>query len=196
MNERGLIFSAALLLALLTGILWLGAERLGLRGPPPPPPVLRFVNATLSAQPRESFDLVPQDRRQAILRHLVDHLEAEPGSAMDPGTLHPFPHVIVGVGIRRPEDAEFAPLKLGGIPLSNLGALTADEWLEGIRMVREERPDGSEGVVLELVYGHPSGGQRVYVVDPAHPTPVLGWFRLEIRNPGAGPEIYFVRPLN
>ncbi|MGQ0614457.1 MAG: hypothetical protein ACT4PV_12040 [Planctomycetaceae bacterium] len=196
MSDRGLLGIAALLLALITAILALAADRLNLLAPPAPPPVLLFVNATLAAKPRESFDLVPQDRKQPVLRYIVDHLEAEPGSPMDPGTLHPFPHVVLGVGIRSLEDSDFAPHKLGGLPLANLGAITAAEWLEGIRMVREKRPDGSEGVVLEAVYGHPQGGQRVYVHDPAHPTPVLGWFRLEIRNAGAGPEIYFVRPLN
>jgi hypothetical protein len=189
MSTRLLAVTAAVLfvLSVVAGVLL--ADRLGyLREEEPPP--FDFVNRTLGVARGQRVILRPIVANAPALRLTFLATIAEPAPE-DP--VAPVPHLRAGAEESEEGEWLLRPGEAGVQPvlLCQMGALTAQEWLDEIRPVVEVREDGTERLLLRAQFGHRTGPPVAYYFDPQAPVPAFGWTRSELLTPDGPPEIHF-----
>ncbi len=186
MSVRGLLAAAAVLAALCCGAAFLLVDRLG-RLRDEPPAEWTFVNPTLGVARGQRVVLRPILEGVPLLRYTFLAAILEPPTD-DP--VSPVPHLRAGVEERSGDEWEVLP-SVASLELCQMGALTAQEWLEEIRPVREVRGERGDRMLLKAVFGHRSGAGVSYYHDPLRPVPAVGWMRSENVAEGRPPEIHF-----
>jgi hypothetical protein len=185
MSVRALAVAAALLFVLCVSAGALLVRRLGW-WEAPAPIEWTFVNPTLSVPRGQRVVLRPILEGVRPLRYTFLARITEPRPDDD---MAPVPHLRAGV--EELEDGEWAYQQPEALALSQLGALTAQEWLEEIRPVVERRGSGEERMLLKATFGHRTGATVTYYHDPAQPVPAVGWTRSEMLADGRPPELHF-----
>jgi hypothetical protein len=189
MSLRALAATAALLFVLCVVAAGLLVERLGWWDVPEPPELV-FVNPTLGVVRGQRVVLRPILEGATSLRYtfLAEFREPRPDDEVAP-----VPHLRAGVEER--EGGEWClrtEQPVAALALCQMGALTAQEWLEEIRPVREVLGAGRERLLLRAQFGHQNGSTIAYYFDPERPVPAVGWTRSEMLAPGGrAPEVHF-----
>jgi len=186
MSVRGLAVVALLLGALCAGAGFLLADRLGWCGVEPPAE-WTFVNPTLDVVRGQRVVLRPILEGVPSLRYTFLATILEPAADDE---VAPVPHLRAGVEEWSDDEWRFRP-PVASLVLCQLGALTAQEWLQEIRPVREVRGERGDRMLLKAVFGHRSGAVVTYYHDPSQRVPAVGWTRCEMVAEGQMPEINF-----
>ena len=186
MSVRALAALAVFLLLLCGFAAYLLLDRLGLREEPKPVE-WTFVNPTLSVARGQRTVLRPILESVPALRYTFFLTVTEPGTD-DP--MAPVPHLRAGVEERNGDEWEYRPPP-EAIALCQMGALTAQEWLQEIRPVREVGGAKGDRTLLKAVFGHRNGAVVSYYFDPGQPVPAFGWTRSEMLSEGRMPEVHF-----
>ena len=187
MSTRALGWTAALLLLLLGGITLLALHRWGLLAPAERPQFV-FTNPLLTAPAGQRLILRHPEAEAPDFRYTFAHPVFEP-EPEDPHSV--MPHIRVGLEDRRPGEEHFSFRGVGYLDYAQMGALTPQEWIEEIGLVREQTRDGQWRTVLRATFGHVSAVTVAYYIDPAAPVPGLGWYRQEIYGEGKPQQLLF-----
>jgi hypothetical protein len=185
-SERALAAAAAVLFVLCVAAGALLARRLGLLETPAPIE-WTFENPTLEVARGQRVVLRPIVEGIRPLRYTFLLTVAEP---LPDDPVAPVPHQRAGVEEREEDYWAFRP-PVEPLALCQMGALTAQEWLEEIRPVIESRGAGEERMLLKAVYGHRAGATVAYYHDPEAPVPAVGWARSEMMGENRPPELHF-----
>jgi len=186
-------------LAIVLGVLVLGGallllDRLGYLAEPERLELV-FENPTLDVQRGQRVVIRPLVEGAPWRRYtfLVSQAEPQPD---DP--VYPAPHLRAGVE-ERGEDGGWYRLTgadfVQPLAMSQMGATSIQEWLEEIRLVREEDAQGRSRLLVRAQFGHANGSTVAYYFDPGAPVPAFGWIRQEVMSPEADvPEVHFAIP--
>jgi len=197
MSTRTLALLVLAVAALLGVTARLALRRLGYIGTPPSPPWI-FVNPLLDVEEGRRVILRPITAGEAGVRYYfgprIEVPDAEPG--VDP--LEAFhPHIRLGVEQQPEGEGVWGFAGVQYLMLSQLGALTAKEWLVELGPVLERQEGGGTRLLLRASFGHESGAQVDYYTDPADPRRRergFGWLRTEMRAPQQPPDVHFTEP--
>jgi hypothetical protein len=188
MSNRALVLTAVLLAVLLAAAGGLLAHRLGYFSTWEKPS-FAFENSLLGVEKGERIVVRPLQPGAAWARLFFSVPKTEPDPETD---LFPAPYVPFGLEERTGGTGDWRyvpPVRF--LALGQMGAMTVKEWLEEIRLVREQGDDGSERLVVRARFGHENGGIIDYFHDPEQLLPGVGWYRHEMRATEGPPTVFF-----
>ena len=199
MSTRGLVTAALVLAGLLVLLGVAGAHRLGYLSPAPRP-TWEFRNSLCECRPGTRVVLRPgaadQERRRYWFLRAVREPAPDDLSAAD-HDVGRFAHARASVEVRRPgEDGWFFD-GVAFFSYRQLGALTHGEFLEEIKLVRQEEDGGRQRPLLRARFATATRSESWYYFDPeSDPAEAasrgFGWVRVERHASGAQSEVYYL----
>ncbi|MEM8884125.1 MAG: hypothetical protein AAGD14_08665 [Planctomycetota bacterium] len=203
MSTRRLAFTALFLGALIGLLAVSGLHRLG-RLFPPERPQWEFTNHMLDAPLGLECMLRPGRVDQGLIKYWMVRRFDEPDPASigtGPGDeVSRYPHVRAALSTKQPDEEGWFFEGVRYFPYRQLGAMTANEWLERIELVREVGEDGVRSRPMLVVrFGMQGGAESRYFYDPDRTEEEtqatgLGWERLERHAPAQESEVYYLQP--
>ncbi len=192
---------AAALAALLALFVFVAAHRLGYFAVPTMPE-WEFRNVLLDAKPGTRAILRPGRTDQKILRYWFVRFVPEPpadDAVVAASPVGQYAHVRAGIGARMPGERSWAWDGMAFFSFRQMGALTANEWLEEIRLVEESDGEGGHRLVLRALFQSPGGATSWYIFDPTRSAEEnaasgFGWERIERHAAEQISEVYYLTP--